>query len=172
MNGDFLSQNLPMVLLALGIILFFVYKSKKRKEQEVYIVAYAGYSEAATDASEDLLAAFDGMLPDEPKGKSLLRLSLMNRGERILRAEDFQAPILLTLPQGSRVLEARAVQSTDRGLAVDDLHGTADGDRLTIDPFQLRGRSSVIFNILIDGPAEPFEIEGRFDGQTALEPLT
>lgn len=165
-------DNLLMILLVAGILLFFVYKSKKRKEQETYTIAYAGYSEPADGASADLQAAFTDMLPADPTGKSLLRLSLLNRGERMLRQVDFHQPVTLRLPPDSRILDARAVQSTDRGLEVAAILVRIDHGNLEIAPFDLRGRSSVIFNILTEGPSEPFEIAGRFEGQTALESLS
>jgi hypothetical protein len=164
-----LTNGLILALLIVGLYWLVMRSRRKRRGPGSYKISHAHHSERATGASLDFAAAFGDMLPDDSDGVSLLRVSITNRGEAALEADDFERPILITLPGESRVLDAAAASGhgrVDRGsVSVDRSLNTVE-----IAPFRLGDRSSMIFNIVVQGAAEPFEIDGSFALQPRLEP--
>lgn len=166
---DFSITNALFLALFIAGAYWLIQRSRKRRRKPgSYKISHAHYSEPAATASPDFLAAFGDMPPQDPAGVTLLRLSITNRGEAALEEDDFQRPIQITLPGESRVLSA----------AIASGHGKVKGDSVAVSsrlntvevaPFRLGDRSSIIFNIVVEGAAEPFTVDGAFALQARLE---
>lgn len=167
---------LEQIVLAIAIlgILYVVIRSRTRAQraQARYRIAYAHFGTPAKSADQDLLDKFEGMLPDRIQGVSLLRFSLMNRGEREVPANHFEGPVTITLPAGSRILAAAAVDTNGNGASPDGIAVTSTLNRLEIQPFELPSKTSMIFSIVIEGDASPLDVQGSFMQQERILPLS
>lgn len=170
MSGDDLSRTLPMLLVVGLVVLFLWYRARRPNRGGKAEIFYATHCEAAETATPDLLRVFDGMLPQELDGVSLLRLSLLNRGEQPATVESFLRPVRVTLPVESRILSAGAVQKTGSA-QFQAVSVSATLNQVEIEPFLLPPRSSVIFNIVVDGTVYPHHVDGALEGQSELQRL-
>lgn len=164
-----ITNGLFLALLIVGVYWLFQRSRKRRRGPGSYKISHAHYSEPAASASSDFLAAFGNMPPEDTSGVTLLRLSVTNRGEAALEESDFLRPILITLPGESRVLSA-AIASGHGKVQGDAVAVTSSLNTVEVAPFRLGDRSSIIFNIVVDGAAEPFTVDGAFALQARLEP--
>jgi hypothetical protein len=172
MDAQTINTALPVILIFL-LLFYLIVRRKKRGQTAawaVYDIAYAHYSEPAEDAAGDFGAAFGAMFPNDPTDVTLLRLSLMNRGERDTLAADFTGPVEIALPEESRILEAAAVEASGRAVT-DGVTVSERLNTLSVAPFDLPSKSSVIFNIVVDGRAEPLTVTGALNDQPAISRL-
>lgn len=164
------SQDAFVLVIVFGLIAYVFFRGKRKKKLVDYKIAYIGHSEPADTASADFRATFTEMLPDDPGGTALLRVSLMNRSDAQVAPEDFLRPVTISLPEESRVLQACAAQSST-SVTPDSVSVQARLNQVEIAPFPMPNRSSMIFNIVVDGPATPFTVDGTFEKQARLESL-
>lgn len=163
-----------IVLIGIFLVLLYLFarsRAKAKRAKARYRVAYAHFAQAAADADEDLLAQFDGMLPSDPDGVTLLRLSILNRGDREVPADHFEGPIAISLPASTRVLDAAPSSSNGGKIPIDGIAIDPALNRLEIQPFELPVSTSVIFSIVVDGAAEPLDVSGRFRMQDSIVTL-
>lgn len=148
----------PAALILLLLALFF-FRRKRVRHDEVPELAYLGFSEPAAEADADFRAVFEGMIPAKEDGVDLLRVSVANRGKGAAEPGHFAGPIRIVLPVESRVLDVKPAQVN--GLAsLDGIEAEARLNTVTVAPFTLPQHSSVIFNIVVEGAAVPFELDG------------
>ncbi|MDW3205086.1 MAG: hypothetical protein R8L07_06035 [Alphaproteobacteria bacterium] len=164
------SQDAFILIILFGVIAYLFLRGRRRKRAEDYKVAYIGHSAAATAADPEFRATFGDMLPDDATDACLLRISLMNRSDVPVTPEEFLRPVSIILPEDSRVLQARAAQSNS-AVTPESVSVTTSLNRVEIAPFALPNRSSMIFNIVIDGAADPYAVDGALQKQDRLEPL-
>lgn len=172
MDAETVNTILPIALIFL-LVFYLMAKRRKRNQTTawaIYDIAYAHYSEPADRAGHDFTAAFGDMLPNDPSEVTLLRVSLMNRGERDTLAKDFTGPVEIALPAESRILDAAPADTSGRAKTEGiELDGRLN--ILSIAPFDLPSKSSVIFNIVVDGRAEPLTVDGALGDQPVIAPL-
>lgn len=168
-----MDQQTLIVVLAVLVLVAYVYFRHRRGGARFSDpqLAYAYHAEPAAEAAEDLRAAFAGMADDLPLGAVLMRFSLLNRGEGTLVAvTHFAAPVVITLPEGTKVLQAQAVESHGRA-SHDTIAVSASGSTVTIDPFDMPSFGSVILNIVTDGPVGNPVVRGGLKDQGDPEML-
>ena len=164
-------------IILVGIFLGLLYlwaksRSKVRRARARYRIAFAHFAKAADQADSDLAEQFEGMLPTELQGVTLLRLSVLNRGDRELPADHFDGPISIILPESSRILAAVPATSNGVKTSLDGIRIESSLNRLEIQPFEIISGTSVIFSIVVDGGAEPLSVVGRFRMQDEILPLS
>ena len=165
-------QTLIVVLAVLVLVGYFYFRHRRGGARfSDPQLAYAYHAEPLTEAGEDLRAAFTGMVDGLPPGAVLMRFSLLNRGEGALTgATHFAGPVVITLPEGTKVLRAQAVESHGRA-SHDNVSVSASGPAITIDPFDMPSFGSVIFNIVTDGPVGNPVVSGGLKDQGDPEML-
>ncbi|MBO6834892.1 MAG: hypothetical protein JJ878_19335 [Alphaproteobacteria bacterium] len=164
------NQDVFILIILFGILALVFFRGRRKRKAEPYRIAYIGHSETADNAGEAFRTTFGDMLPDDPAGAVLLRVSLMNRSDTPVAPEEFLRPVIVTLPEDSRVLLARAAQSSS-SVAPETVAVQTRLNQVEIAPFPMPNRSSMIFNIVVDGPATPYAVDGAFQQQARLEPL-
>jgi len=172
MTQELLVQNI-VIIGALALLIYYLsVRSKRRKALAKYEMAYAYHAEAMANADEDFKTVFGEALPKNPTGKVLVRFSLLNRAkDKEITREDFITPIEVRFPQDSPVLYAEAVEKNGAAMPEAVVSEVAE-NRVIVHPFPLPERSSVIFNIVVDGSATPLEVSGRLKDQERLELLS
>ncbi|NMM45325.1 hypothetical protein HH303_12600 [Rhodospirillaceae bacterium KN72] len=168
-----MDQQTLIVILAVLVLVGYVYFRHRRGGARFSQpqLAYAYHAEPIAEAGEDLRAAFAGMTDGLPTGAVLMRFSLLNRGEGALAAAThFAAPVVITLPEGTRVLRAQAVEGHGRA-SHDNVAVSISGSAVTIDPFDMPSFGSVIFNIVTDGPVGNPVVSGGLKDQGDPEML-
>jgi len=172
MTQELLIQNIVIIGAILLGVYYLTLRARRRKALAKYEMAYAYHAEAMANADEEFKAAFGAALPQNPTGKVLVRFSLLNRAkDKEIKPEDFATQIEIHFPSESAVLYAKAVDKN--GAALPSAVGTdVEENRVIVYPFALPERSSVIFNIIVDGSATPFEVLGSLHAQDQLEPLS
>ncbi len=172
MSPDLVVQNLVIIGAIALVVYYLTVRAKRRRALATYTLAYAFHAEAMANADADFLATFGAALPANATGTVLMRFSLLNRGkDKDIARDDFLTPVEIAFPSESIVRHANAVEKNG---AADPaaVRTEISGNRVLVHPFDLPQRSSVIFNIVLDGSASPMDVSGRLKAQDAPEPLS
>lgn len=158
MQGE-IAEWVPLALILFALLYFVLRRKQKGPVGQRPKLGYLAHAEPADDADAEFRACFDGMIPAQAEGLMLMRLSIANHGDGAASADGFQGPIQVSLPAGTEILAAEARQATG---AVDLAALRLEWSRaaMTLHPFPLPGHSSVIVNIVAQGPVEPYELTG------------
>lgn len=168
----------PFVIL-LGVlligVLFLMFRSNKKTLERIEAprrqLSYECVATPLAKANAELRGKFSRLDSLDTSGDvKLLRFGLFNWGALPLESGQILEPIVIRFAQGTQVLDAELAETIKTKA---ELPGPLEiGDaQVTLPPFAMAARGTVIFNIVVRGDGRPMGVDGKIEDAGPIRKL-
>lgn len=161
-------------VLLIGLVFMMLRSSRKtleRIEAPRRQVAYECVATPLAKANAELRGKFPRLDSLDTSGDvHLLRFGLFNWGALPLEPDDILEPIVIRFAEGTQVLDAELAETIKTDA---DLPGPLQfrDAQVTLPPFAMAARGTVIFNLVVRGNGKPVGVDGRIAGAGPIRKL-
>lgn len=169
---NFLSGDLIVGFVILFLFLLVMLRMRKKPGLQPleWDLAYDYVTEPATTDNDDFKKTFDGFDFPANDDTHLIRFAFLNRGTAHVPMDKFEGPITIGFAENARIIAAKYNERFRSTLpACDD--PVVDGKTVTIQPFALEPEGILIFNMVVEGAAEPAQVKAALADQPDVERL-